>query len=116
MNKKEWHWMSGLKQINKITMKDKTNKNEKFRLIWNLEDERKFYSINMRTKIPVTWSYKEIKIVKNNWKDGALTADLQLYSADYDAVSHFYEEKDLIKITGFEIEKISEPINSNYIR
>jgi len=114
--KKEWHWMSEYKPNNTKTMKDKTNKNEKFRLIWNLEDERKFYSINMRTKIPETWSYKEIKIVKNNWKDGALTADLQMYSADYDAVSHFYEEKDLIKITGFEIEKISKPINYNYIR
>ena len=116
MNKKEWHWMSDLKPNKTKTMKDKTNKNEKFRLIWNLEDKRKIYSINMRTKIPEIWSYKEIKMVKNNWKDGALTSDLKFYAPDYDSVSGFYEEKDLIKITGFEIEKISNPINSNYIR
>ena len=116
MIKKEWLFLADYKPNNTKTMKDKTNKNEKFRLIWNLEDERKFYSINRRTKIPETWSYKEIKMVKNNWKDGALTADLELYSADYNSVIDFFEEKDLIKITGFEIEKISEPINSNYIR
>ena len=95
------------------------DREQKWRVAYVLEDGRKTYSINHRTKEIESWNFHELaflnhmKIIKKDL--GAFTKDLQAYTARYKAAKQLFGKNNIVKVVDYEVDEIKKPINKQII-
>jgi hypothetical protein len=95
------------------------DREQKWRVAYVLEDGRKTYSMNHRTKEIESWNFHELaflnhrKIIKKDL--GGFTKDLQVYAPKYKEGRQLFGKNNIVKIVDYEVDEIKKPINKQII-
>jgi len=95
------------------------NNEQKWRVAYVLEDKRKVYCANFRTKQIDSWNFNELGVLNHKKvidKDlGAYTKNLDTYLPIYKQAKQIFGKNNIVKVVDYEVDEINKPINNSII-